>query len=70
VRLKQSQRRTVVLKLSSSAQRLLTQKHRLAARLSVSGTLIGVLKASLASAAFTLRDPPKRQASTPPTHKR
>ena len=60
VRLKQGQKRTIVLKLNSSGRRLLAQKHRLAVALAVKGTLIGVLKASLKNTTVTLRDPPSR----------
>lgn len=57
VRLKQGQRRTISLKLSAIGRRLLAREHRLTVKVAVSGTVIGALKARLATATLILRAP-------------
>ncbi len=54
VRLSPGQRRTVTVSLSSTGRRLLARLRRLAVRLSVSGTVVGAIRASLESATVTL----------------
>jgi len=53
VRLKPGQRYTATVALNSTGRRLLAHAHRLAARLTVSGTVVGVLSAALKSATVT-----------------
>ncbi len=53
VRLKPGQRYTATLTLNSTGRRLLAHAHRLAARLTVSGTVVGVLSAALRSTTVT-----------------
>ena len=60
VHLKRGERRTLTLPLSAADRRLLARAHRLSATVSVTGTVIGELKATLANAALTLHDPPAR----------
>jgi len=48
------QRRTVVVALNTSGRRLLTSLHKLTAKLSVSGTVVGAISAQLRSATVTL----------------
>ncbi|HYM44732.1 MAG TPA: hypothetical protein VES65_01040 [Solirubrobacteraceae bacterium] len=55
--LKQSEQRTILLKLGAAARRLLARAHSLTVTVSVSGTVIGALKASLATATLVLRTP-------------
>jgi hypothetical protein len=59
VRLKPSQRYTATVALNTSGRRLLARVHRMAVRLLVSGTVVGVLNATLKSAALTLGAPAK-----------
>ncbi len=54
-RLKQGRTGTIVLKLNTTGRRLLARGHRLAVRVAITGTVIGTLRASLASATVTLR---------------
>ncbi len=56
--LKRGERRTLTLPLSAAGRRLLVRAHRLTATVSVTGTVIGELKATLANLVLTLRDPP------------
>ncbi len=53
VRLRPSQRYTATVALNSTGRSLLARAHRLAVRLSVSGTVVGVLNAALKSATVT-----------------
>jgi hypothetical protein len=55
--MKPSEQRTILLKLNATARRLLTREHRLTVKVSVSGTVIGALSASLATTTLMLRDP-------------
>ncbi len=55
VRLAPAQKRTVTLTLSSTGRHLLAHMRRMAVRLSVSGTVVGAISASLKSATLTLR---------------
>ncbi len=52
-------RRTIVITLTHSAQRLLRARHRLQATLQLSGTVIGVIEGQLGSQILTLTAPPK-----------
>ncbi len=60
VHLKRGEQRTLTLPLSAADRRLLARAHRLTATVSVTGTVIGELKATLANVALTLHDPPAR----------
>jgi hypothetical protein len=60
VHLERGERRTLTLPLSAADRSLLGRVHRLTATVSVTGTVIGELKASLAKDALTLHDPPTR----------
>jgi hypothetical protein len=57
VHLEQGQRRTISLKLGAIGRRLLAREHRLTVKVSVSGTVIGAVKARLATATLVLRAP-------------
>ncbi|HWX46343.1 MAG TPA: hypothetical protein VNY52_13615 [Solirubrobacteraceae bacterium] len=57
VRLAPGQRRTVTVALNATGRRLLARTRRMAVRLSVSGTVVGAIKASLESATLTLTAP-------------
>ena len=57
VHLKQGEQRKIPLKLNITGRRLLASDHRLTVKLSVSGTVIGALSASLETTTVTLRDP-------------
>ncbi len=59
VRLKPGQHYTATVALNASGRRLLARVHRMAVRLLVSGTVVGVLSATLKSAALTLGAPVK-----------
>jgi hypothetical protein len=61
VHMKQGERRTILLKLNPAARRLLARDHRLTVKLSVSGTVIGALSASLATTTLRLRDPSRHR---------
>lgn len=54
VHLPAGQRRTVTVALNATGRRLLARLHRLAAKLSVSGTVVGAISAPLRSATVTL----------------
>jgi hypothetical protein len=54
VHLPSGQRRTVTVALNSTGKRLLARLHRLTAKLSVSGTVVGAISAPLRSATVTL----------------
>jgi hypothetical protein len=61
------QRRTVTVALNTTGRRLLASQHKLTAKLSVSGTVVGALSAQLRSATVTLGGAGKassRKAST------
>jgi hypothetical protein len=60
VRLKPGQRYTATVALNATGRRLLARVRRLAVRLSVSGTVVGALSASLKSAIVTLVLPTKK----------
>jgi hypothetical protein len=68
VRLKPSQRYTATVALNTSGRRLLARVHRMAVRLLVSGTVVGVLNATLKSAALTLGAPAKAARRGGATH--
>ncbi len=55
VHMKRGERRTIRLELDAAGRRLLAHKRRLVVKVSVNGTVIGALKASLATATLTLR---------------
>jgi hypothetical protein len=55
VHMKRGERRTIRLVLNAAGRRLLAHKRRLAVKVSVNGTVIGALEASLATATLTLR---------------
>lgn len=57
VHLNQGQRRTILLSLNHDGRLLLKHYHRLSLRLSVTGTVIGALKATLKSATVTMSSP-------------
>jgi Alpha galactosidase A/Alpha galactosidase C-terminal beta sandwich domain len=65
VRLKPGQRYTATLTLNSTGRRLLAHAHRLAARLTVSGTVVGVLSAALRSTTVTFGGSGPVKASLP-----
>jgi hypothetical protein len=54
VRLKPGQQATATVSLNAAGRRLLARMHKLAVRLSVSGTVVGAISASLKSATLTL----------------
>ncbi len=54
VHLPAGQRRTVTVALNATGRRLLTSLHKLTAKLSVSGTVVGAISAQLRSATVTL----------------
>jgi hypothetical protein len=54
VHLRPGQQLTVTVALNATGRRLLAQRRRLAVRLSVSGTVVGALSASLRSTTVTL----------------
>jgi hypothetical protein len=53
-RLKPGQQATLTVSLNATGRRLLAQRRRLAVRLSVGGTVLGAISASLKSATVTL----------------
>ncbi len=63
------QRRTVTVALNATGKRLLARLHRLAARLSVSGTVVGALSAQLRSATVTLGGTGKASSHKASSHK-
>jgi hypothetical protein len=78
VRLSPGQRRTVTVSLNATGRRLLARLRRLTVRLSVSGTVVGAIRASLESATLTLTSARisshkasshKRSAGGPPHHR-
>jgi len=60
VRLKPGQRSTATVALNTTGRRLLAHVRRLAVRLSVSGTVVGVISASLRSATLTFAGSAKK----------
>jgi hypothetical protein len=62
VHLKPGQQTTVTAALNATGRRLLAHAHRLAVRLSVSGTVVGAISASLRAATLTLGPPGKGAA--------
>jgi hypothetical protein len=56
VHLKRGEQRTLALPLSAADRKLLSRARHLSANVSVTGTVIGELKATLANVALTLRD--------------
>jgi hypothetical protein len=70
VHLAASQRRTVTVALNATGRRLLAHLRRLAARLSVSGTVVGAVSASLRSATVTLVSGSKASSRKASRHRR
>jgi hypothetical protein len=62
VRLKPGQRSTAAVTLNATGRRLLAHKRKLAVELSVSGTVVGAISASLKSATVTLAAPARAAA--------
>ncbi len=69
VRLRPAQRYTAVVALNATGRHLLASAKRLAVRLTVSGTVVGVLKASLKSATVTFGGSAKISATAPVTRR-
>jgi Alpha galactosidase A/Alpha galactosidase C-terminal beta sandwich domain len=68
VRLRPAQRYTAIVALNATGRRLLAGARRLAVRLTVSGTIVGVLSASLKSATVIFGAPARKSSHT--THPR
>ncbi len=64
------QRRTVTVALNTTGRRLLASLHKLTAKLSVSGTVVGALSAQLRSATVTLGGTGKASSRKASTHRR
>ncbi len=64
------QRRTVTVALNTAGRRLLASQHKLTAKLSVSGTVVGALSAQLRSATVTLGGAGKASSRKASTHRR
>jgi hypothetical protein len=64
------QRRTVTVALNTTGRRLLASQHKLTAKLSVSGTVVGALSAQLRSATVTLGGTGKASSRKASTHRR
>ncbi len=65
VRLKPGQRATATVALNATGRRLLAHARRMAVKLSVSGTVVGAISASLRSATLTLTSAGKAAARRP-----
>lgn len=62
IHLRPGQQSTATVALNATGRRLLTQRRHLAVKLSVSGTVVGAISASLRSATLTLAAPAKASA--------
>jgi hypothetical protein len=70
VRLRAGQQSTATVGLNATGRRLLAHMRRMAVRLSVSGTVVGAISASLKSATVTLSAAAKAAAHKAPFHRR
>jgi hypothetical protein len=69
VRLRPGQRFTATVTLNAAGRRLLAQRRRLTARLSVTGTVVGAIRASLQSTTVTLTASGRVSSHRAPSHR-